>query len=289
MARKNGPFLIVMKIQDQFSSFAIFIARVYYEYMILDRIPRFKNSSFTDRAAAFAVGLLVLFILLLTATEALCFWIPNWWRNEYANYDTPSNVRGEMSLDDAVHVTEDMLDYCVGRLDTLDNSEATIDGVKEPFFTNREKQHLYDCRVLFMKGMRARSISIILSAGLILYIYVHNRKKTPRVLARGYLISLACVLICTVVIAIASAINFTFVFTVFHKIFFNNDLWILYPDEDNLINIMQENVFSDAAMWIAGMWIAASTLLAAISLIVLRKSDGSAESEPNSSESEAVS
>ena len=256
--------------------------------MFLDKIPAAKNTDIISRIAAFVASLLILFILLLTATEALCFWIPNWWRNEYAKYDTPSNVRGEMSLDDAVHVTEDMLDYCVGRLDTLDDSEATIDGVKAPFFTNREKQHLYDCRVLFMKGMRARSISILLAAGLILYIYVHNRKKTPRVFARGYLIALACVAAAALIIAIISAIDFTFVFTVFHKIFFNNDLWILYPDKDNLINIMQEDVFSDAAMWIAGMWITVSALLGATSFIILRRSGDSADSEPGSSESEAA-
>lgn len=256
--------------------------------MFLDKIPAAKNTDIISRIAAFVASLLILFILLLTATEALCFWVPNWWRNEYAKYDTPSNVRGEMSLDDAVHVTEDMLDYCVGRLDTLDDSEATIDGVKSPFFTNREKQHLYDCRVLFMKGMRARSISVLMAAGLILYIYVYNRKKTPRVLARGYLIALACVAAAALIIAIISAIDFTFVFTVFHKIFFNNDLWILYPDKDNLINIMQEDVFSDAAMWIAGMWIAVSALLGAISFIILRRSGDSAESEHGSSESEAA-
>jgi len=107
--------------------------------MFLDKVPSVKNTELSSRVAAFAASLLILFILLLTATEALCFWVPNWWRNEYAKYDTPSNVRGEMSLDDAVHVTEDMLDYCVGRLDTLDDTEAVIDGVSAPFFTDREK------------------------------------------------------------------------------------------------------------------------------------------------------
>lgn len=238
--------------------------------MILDKVPSVKNTDLSSRVAAFAASLLILFILLLTATEALCFWVPNWWRNEYAKYDTPSNVRGEMSLDDAVHVTEDMLDYCVGRLDTLDDTEATIDGVSAPFFTDREKQHLSDCRNLFMAGMRARSVSLLLAAGLILYIYVHNKSRTPAVLARGYLKALAAVLIFAAVIAIIAAIDFTFVFTVFHKIFFNNDLWILYPDKDNLINIMQEDVFADAALWIAGMWAAACALLGIVSLAVIR-------------------
>ena len=73
------------------------------------------------------------------------------------------------------------------------------------------------------------------------------------------------------VIAVLCVIDFTQVFTVFHHIFFDNDLWILYPDRDNLINIMQEDVFSDAAMWIAGIWLAASALIAAACVIVIRK------------------
>ena len=91
-------------------------------------MKKIHESTLTHRIAAFICGLCLLLILLITSFQAVCYWIPDWWRNEYAKYDTPSNVRGEMSLDDAVHVTEDMLEYCIGRLDTLDDTEATIDG-----------------------------------------------------------------------------------------------------------------------------------------------------------------
>ena len=213
-----------------------------------------------------------LFVMLTVSLQAVCYWIPDWWRNEYAKYDTPSNVRGEMSLDDAVHVTEDMLEYCIGRLDTLDDTEATIDGVTAPFFTDREKAHLADCRELFLKGIRARVIACLLLAAFAVFIYVHNGKqKTSVLLAKGYLRSLGFVAVMSAVIAVLCVIDFTQVFTVFHHIFFDNDLWILYPDRDNLINIMQEDVFSDAAMWIAGIWLAASALIAAACVIVIRK------------------
>ena len=230
------------------------------------------GSTITHKAAAFICGLCLLFILLTTSLQAVCYWIPDWWRNEYAKYDTPSNVRGEMSLDDAVHVTEDMLEYCIGRLDTLDDTEATIDGVTAPFFTDREKAHLADCRELFLKGIRARVIACLILAAFVIFIYVHNGKqKTPVLLAEGYLRSLGFVAVMAAVIAILCVIDFTQVFTVFHHIFFDNDLWILYPDKDNLINIMQEDVFSDAAMWIAGIWLAVSALIAAGCVIVIRK------------------
>ena len=230
------------------------------------------RSTITHKTAAFICGLCLLFILLTTSLQAVCYWIPDWWRNEYAKYDTPSNVRGEMSLDDAVHVTEDMLEYCIGRLDTLDDTEATIDGVTAPFFTDREKAHLADCRELFLKGIRARAIACLLLAALAVFIYVHNGKqKTSVLLAEGYLRSLGFIAVLAAVIAVLCVIDFTQVFTVFHHIFFDNDLWILYPDRDNLINIMQEDVFSDAAMWIAGIWLAVSALIAAGCVIIIRK------------------
>ncbi|MBQ6438739.1 MAG: TIGR01906 family membrane protein [Mogibacterium sp.] len=230
------------------------------------------RSAHTHNIAAFICGLCLLLILLITSLQAVCYWIPDWWRNEYAKYDTPSNVRGEMSLDDAVHVTEDMLEYCIGRLDTLDDTEATIDDVTAPFFTDREKAHLADCRELFLKGIQVRAVACLLLAAFVTFLYVHNGKqKTSVLLAKGYLRSLCFIAVLAAVIAVLCVIDFTQVFTVFHHIFFDNDLWILNPRNDNLINIMQEDVFSDAAMWIAGIWLAADVLIASVSLIVIRK------------------
>ena len=109
-------------------------------------------------------------------------------------------------------------------------------------------------------------------SAFVIYLYVHNGKqKTSVLLAKGYLRSLGFVTVLAAVIAVLCVIDFTQVFTVFHHIFFDNDLWILYPDKDNLINIMQEDVFSDAAMWIAGIWLAVSTLIAALCVIIIRK------------------
>ncbi len=235
-------------------------------------MKKIHESTITHRIAAFICGLCLLLILLITAFQAVCYWIPDWWRMEYAKYDTPSNVSGGMSLDDAVHITEDMLEYCIGRLDTLDDTEATIGGVTQPFFTDREKSHLYDCRVLFQKGLRARVIACLLLAAFAIYIFVHNGKeKAPALLAKGYLKALGLIAALAAAVAVLCVIDFTQVFTTFHHIFFDNDLWILDPRKDNLINIMQEDVFSDAAMWIAGIWLAADLIFAGLSIYVIRK------------------
>ena len=45
--------------------------------------------------------------------------------------------------------------------------------------------------------------------------------------------------------------DFSKYFIVFHKIFFNNDLWVLDPRTDMLINIVPEGFFFDTAARIA--------------------------------------
>ena len=53
------------------------------------------------------------------------------------------------------------------------------------------------------------------------------------------------------ILAVAASIDFNGCFIVFHELFFNNDLWILDPAEDLIINILVEPFFADMALKIA--------------------------------------
>ena len=278
-----------------------------------------------ERIAAFICGVLLSVILLITSTQALCYWIPGWWRSEYAKYNTPQYVTGEMSLDDAVYITEQMLDYCLGRIDTLDDTKATIDGVIAPFFTEREKLHLADCRNIFLGAVKFRIISIIVIIGLLIAIWFSVRKRYDKlfevtdsgdsgidngsiidsssiidngsiidsgnsgrsmqeapampsiklafakVLASGYLKALLALFLFAAFLIVLGMQDFTYLFTKFHHVFFDNDLWILDPRQDNLVNVMQEPVFADAAITIGSIWGCISLVLAALSVFIIRK------------------
>lgn len=244
-----------------------------------------KKPGLNEKIAAFICGILLLIVILITSTQALCYWIPNWWRNEYAKYNTPQYVTGEMSLDDAVYITEQMLDYCIGTIDTLDNTEATIDGVTAPFFTEREKLHLADCRNIFLAAVKFRVISILIIAVLLIAIYYSIKRRSEsspdssiiissvyaRTIASGYIKALVALLIFAGILVVIGMNNFTFLFTKFHHVFFDNDLWILDPKQDNLVNVMQESVFSDAAITIGSIWGCVSIALAVFSAVILRK------------------
>ena len=67
------------------------------------------------------------------------------------------------------------------------------------------------------------------------------------------------------------ASDFNRYFVIFHHIFFNNDLWILNPATDMLINIVPEPFFMDTAFLILAIFGASTVLVFGISLFLWRK------------------
>lgn len=219
----------------------------------------------TNKILASIATILLLFILLVTSFQAVGYWIPGWFRHEYDKHNSVAYVNGEISLDDAVYVSDQAMYYCAGKINTLDDVKATIDGKEVLFFTEREKLHLVDCRNIIMGLFKLRNIAILLFAACAILLYARKAKR--KTVARVFLVTTAVVLVLTLVIVLIASINFDAIFIKFHELFFNNDYWILDPYKDNLVNIMREGVFQDTAVLIAGIWIA---VIAAISLLVAK-------------------
>lgn len=72
-------------------------------------------------------------------------------------------------------------------------------------------------------------------------------------------------LLCTFsIIILAFALNFDKSFTMFHKLFFNNNYWLLDPKKDPVINILPEEYFFHCAIFILViifLWIAVIKLI----------------------------
>jgi integral membrane protein (TIGR01906 family) len=65
-------------------------------------------------------------------------------------------------------------------------------------------------------------------------------------------------------------IDFYKYFTIFHEIFFTNDLWLLDPATDRLINIFPQDFFTDMAFSIAYLYIAEMAVILVGSTFALR-------------------
>lgn len=195
----------------------------------------------------FLCGFALMIVLLITSIEAVTYWTPDYYKNEYEKYQVLDQIH--MEMDDLLDVTEEMMQFLRGNREDL-HITTTIDGQEREFFNEREIAHMNDVQGLFLKAIALRRICIALIAlSLVLLMFTKARLHhiLPRMICTGailFFITLALLggLIST---------NFSKYFVIFHKIFFDNDLWLLDPNTDLLINIVPEPFFVDTAVRIA--------------------------------------
>ncbi|MFA5576005.1 MAG: TIGR01906 family membrane protein [Tissierellaceae bacterium] len=114
----------------------------------------------------------------------------------------------------------------------------------ESNFNEREILHMKDVKVLFRLGFTLKYISIIASLGIIYILTrIENIEKVGRIIFKGLLANWLLLGI----LAIMVYYDFNKYFTYFHEIFFSNDLWILDPRTDLLIQMLPESFFSSIA------------------------------------------
>lgn len=209
----------------------------------------------------------LVFVLLITSVEAVTYWTPGYYEKEYEKYHVTADVRMEMS--DLLQVTEEMMAFLRGNRADL-HVPTVVDGQSREFFNEREIAHMEDVRDLFVGAVMLRRGAIaviVLTVLLLVFTKADIRRLLPRALCLGtglFFISIA---------ALAGIIstNFTKYFTVFHEIFFSNDLWILDPRTDLLINIVPEPFFVDTAARIALTFGAAILVLFAVCAFMILK------------------
>ncbi len=102
------------------------------------------------------------------------------------------------------------------------------------FFNQKEKLHLIDVKNLINKTIILFYISLVFLIVLLLI----NKKE----LQKSFFYSGIFLILITTIL---SLFQFSPIFIKFHQIFFNNDLWLLNPETDNLINLFPEQFFID--------------------------------------------
>lgn len=187
-------------------------------------------------------GFALMIVLLITSVEAVVYWTPGYFEKEYAKYQVPEQVSMEMT--DLMYVTHEMMAFLRGQRKDLHVS-AVVAGQPREFFNQRETAHMEDVRDLFMAAIMLRRICLAVILAAVLPVLRNGR--TSRILSRAICAGAGLFFAVAGLLAGIISTNFTKYFVVFHQIFFNNDLWILDPDTDLLINIVPEPFFMDTA------------------------------------------
>ena len=186
----------------------------------------------------------LMIVFLITSVEAVTYWTPGYYEHEYEKYNVTAAVR--MEMDDLLQVTDEMMDYLRGDRDDP-HVMTVVDGSPREFFNAREIAHMEDVRGLFLGAITLRRVCLAAAAVCVLLMTALKadlKRTLPRMLCVGT--GLFFLLAAGIGLLIAS--DFSRYFVVFHHIFFDNDLWILNPATDLLINIVPEPFFADTAL-----------------------------------------
>jgi len=160
--------------------------------------------------------------------------------------------------EELIEISMEIIDYLKGNRDNLIIEDK--DGL---VFEGRELKHMEDVRALFDKGYKIKNI--LLFTALVLAVILKNiyKNKILKLLFKGGIIFSGIL----IVVGLIIIFNFNKAFIIFHEILFSNDLWILNPEEDLLIQMLPSNFFSDLGLLIVKRYIITTVVITAVYLI----------------------
>lgn len=200
-----------------------------------------KSRKIIHYGAGLILGFALIAALLITSFQIAMYADFDVYRQEYEKYDVLSDLN--MSMDDAMDVTRQMMAYLRGEGDTL-SVITTVDGREQDFFNEQDRFHMGEVRDLFIGGLNIRTGALVIAV-LCVLLLIFTKADLKKVIPAGYQAALAVTAAALLFLGIACAVDFNTVFVKFHHIFFDNDLWIFDPAEDYMIRMLPEGLFFD--------------------------------------------
>lgn len=128
----------------------------------------------------------------------------------------------------------------------------TVDGAEYLAFHDYEQQHMADVQELFTLCRSVLFGGLAASAALLAFLLMRGDSRCVRSVTGG----LMTVLVLVTIIAVQAVIDFDGMFRFFHRIAFDNNLWMLNPRTDLLIRLMPTGFFVSYAAMIGLGWLA---------------------------------
>ena len=203
-------------------------------------------------------------ILLISGFQAAMYADFGVYEREYIKYQVLREL--DMEMEDAMYVTREMMAYLKGDRERL-SVVTTVEGTEQDFFNEQDRLHMDDVQGLFLGGLALRRGAFAVLAAALVFLAAACRKEMWRTLARSFQAVLGILAALILFLGIAMARNFNAVFTKFHEIFFDNDLWIFDPAEDYMIRMLPEGLFFDMVIRIGGFFLTGLTVLLILSIV----------------------
>lgn len=204
--------------------------------------------------------------VLLVISLSMMFLMISIERNSYnVNYFTKSyekyNIEAITSKtsEELDIITHDLIKY----LKNIGGNELL-----EPHFNEREILHMEDVQHLFNLERIVKYISILTSFLIVLYFI---KKEQILIIGKTLFYGLFSNYILLSILGVLIASDFNKYFTYFHEIFFSNELWILDPMTDLMIQMLPEEFFIGMAKNIGLSFFLYLAIIQVIGFLIIRR------------------
>lgn len=222
-----------------------------------------------DRAngvAAYVCAISIIIILLITSIDINCF-NKDFFRSQYASLKTSEDLG--MTDKDLNKATETLLDYLQDKREDI-KVEITMKGTRQEAFNSKETAHMVDVKQLYQFALVLRIVCGILFVISFVYLLVRLKKGAFTLFSIDYMKVAVFFALVFTALAIWAFADFDTFWTSFHKIAFRNDLWLLDPATDLMINLFPAQFFSALVFRIVAMFAGSFILLFLGSYVFLR-------------------
>ena len=227
-----------------------------------------KKKSKSGLLLSVIISIMAIFICLITGFEIATYGNYGFYEKEYEKYQVTEAL--DMEMDDVMTVTKYMMSYLKGKEETL-SIESTIEGKQQDFFNEQDRFHMGEVQNLFLKGIWLRRIAMVILVAAFMILRWQDKEEWKGRLAKAYEWTLGVTVLLFGVLGIAISMNFTRCFTIFHEIFFDNDLWLFDARTDYMIRMLPEGFFFDMVIRIGSFFAGLLIVLLIIAEAVRRK------------------
>ena len=193
------------------------------------------------------ITLSLLIPLIFMASFAELLYDRDFYYIQYSNNEAYARVSPEI----ARQMTEELLLFLKG------------DGKLGPLFSERERLHLEDVRVLVRNGF-------IIFYSLLFVIVLLLSFLNPRSMALVFFAAAIGVIAASALAWLFQG-HFSSAFLGFHHVFFSNDLWLLDPAHDRLILLLPEPFFQEFVRTVFIKSVRTALVFAAFGLFLRKK------------------
>jgi integral membrane protein (TIGR01906 family) len=188
--------------------------------------------------------------------------------NRYADPAITGVTRPEM-----LRATRQLREYLLGpdqylRIDVTDTA-----GQRGPLFNPREVLHMRDVKRLVQGIFHAQQAALVVAIGYPAARMALQGRQGAQAVARITWLTTAVFNLAAVAFAVSAVLGFDRIFTRFHQLSFSNDLWMLDPERDRLVQLFPFEFWQIASGLLIGLTLAESLLLSLGARLYLARSE----------------